>query len=80
MRKIIVSMGLLVSIALLQSCGGEAQMDPSAVQAKVDSLAASKIEEATAKATSECETRMTTEVKAMTDSIVHATQMANAAQ
>ena len=73
-------MGLLVSIALLQSCGGEAQMDPSAVQAKVDSLAASKIEEATAKATSECETRMTTEVKAMTDSIVHATQMANAAQ
>lgn len=73
-------MSLLVSIALLQSCGGEAQMDPSAVQAKVDSLAASKIEEATAKATAECETRMTTEVKAMTDSIVHATQMANAAQ
>ena len=35
---------------------------------------------ATAKSTSDCETRMATEVKAMADSIVHATQMANAAQ
>ena len=80
MRKIILSAGLLLSIAMMQSCGGQAEMDPSAVQAKVDSLAAGKIEEATAKATSDCETRMSTEVKAMADSIVHATQMANAAK
>lgn len=80
MRKIILSAGLLLSVAMMQSCGGQAEMDPSAVQAKVDSLAASKIEEATAKATSDCETRMSTEVKAMADSIVHATQMANAAK
>ena len=80
MRKIILSAGLLFSIAIMQSCGGETQMDPAAVQAKVDSLAASKIEEATAKSTTECETRMATEVKAMADSIVHAAQMAKAAQ
>ncbi|HOZ52252.1 MAG TPA: hypothetical protein PLU17_10370 [Chitinophagaceae bacterium] len=80
MRKIILSAILLISVATVQSCGEQAQMDPSAVQAKVDSLAATKIEEATAKSTSDCETRMATEVKAMADSIVHATQMANAAQ
>ena len=80
MRKIILSAILLISAATVQSCGEQAQMDPSAVQAKVDSLAATKIEEATAKSTSDCETRMATEVKAMADSIVHATQMANAAQ
>ncbi len=80
MRKIILSACLLFSIAAMQSCGEQAQMDPSAVQAKVDSLAAGKIEEATAKATSDCETRMATEVKAMTDSIVNATKIANAAQ
>ena len=80
MRKIILSAGLLMSIAILQSCGGTTPMDPSAVQAKVDSMAASKIEDASAKATADCETRMATELKAMSDSIVHATQMANAAQ
>ena len=79
MRKIILSAGLLISIATMQSCS-ETPMDPAAVQAKVDSLASSKIEEATAKATSDCETRMATEVKGMSDSIVHAAQMAKAAQ
>jgi predicted small lipoprotein YifL len=53
MRTIILSAGLLVSMAAVQSCGEQAPMDPSAVQAKVDSLAAGKIEEATAKATSD---------------------------
>lgn len=80
MRKIIYSAMLLVSIATLQSCGEQAQMDPAAVQAKVDSLAAGKIEEMTAKATAECETRMTTEVKAMADSIVNAAKATNAPQ
>ena len=49
-----------------------------AVQAKVDSLAAIKIEEANAKATADCEARMATEVKAITDSLVQAAQTANA--
>jgi hypothetical protein len=80
MRKMILSAGMLFSMALLQSCGEAAQMDPAMVQAKVDSLAASKIEEATAKATADCETRMTTEVKAMADSLVQAKKAATAAQ
>jgi len=80
MRKIILSAALLVAIASLQSCGSETKMDPAAVTAKVDSLASAKIEAASAKATTDCETRMTTEVKAMTDSIVHAAQASTAAQ
>ena len=80
MRKIILSAGMLLLVATMQSCGGETAMDPAAVQAKVDSLSAAKIEEATAKATADCETRMATEVKAMADSIVNATKTANAAQ
>lgn len=80
MRKMIYGAMLMVSIAILQSCGEQAQMDPAAVQAKVDSLAAGKIEEMTAKATAECETRMATEVKAMADSIVNAAKAKTAAQ
>lgn len=80
MRNIILSAGILLSLAVLQSCGGETKMDPMAIQAKVDSLAASKIEEATAQATTDCETRMTTEVKAMADSLLQAKQAIQAAQ
>lgn len=72
-------MSAISSIALLNSCGQKA-MDPAAVQAKVDSIANEKIKEISAKAISECETRMATEVKQKTDSLVHAAQMANAAQ
>jgi hypothetical protein len=54
-------------------------MDPAAVQAKVDSLAAIKMQEIQANAAAECETRMTTELKSMTDSMVNAMQMAKAA-
>lgn len=72
-------MAIIGCIATLTSCG-EKPMDPAAIQAKVDSLASSKIEEATAKATQECETRMATELKTMTDSIVHAKQMEAAAK
>ena len=64
---------------LLYSCN-EAKMDPATVEAKVNELAAEKIKEAEAKATADCETRMATELKTMTDSMVHAAQMANAAQ
>ena len=80
MKKIILTMAIVGFVASLQSCNNETAMDPAAVTAKVDSLAASKIEEATAKATADCETRMATELKSMTDSIVHAKQMEAAAQ
>ncbi len=79
MKKVILSFAVLGAMFFLHSCN-EAKMDPAAVQAKVDSLAASKIEEATAKANSDCESRMATELKTMSDSIVNATQMAQAAQ
>lgn len=79
MKKVVFSLLSLTMIVMMQSCG-ETQMDLATVQAKVDSMAASKIEAMNATATSECETRMATEVKSMADSIVHAAQMANAAQ
>lgn len=69
--------GLVVS---LQSCNNETAMDPAMVTAKVDSMASAKIEAATALATTECETRMATELKTMADSMVHAKQMEAAAQ
>jgi len=77
MKKIILTFSALALVTLVQSCGEKA-MDPMAVQAKVDSLAAIKIEEANAKATADCEARMATEVKAITDSLVQAAQTANA--
>ena len=86
MAKIILRMRRLFSFAgvliltgsLITSCNNQAPMDPAAVQAKVDSLAAGRIKDATAKATTDCETRMATEVKAMTDSIVNAAKAVNA--
>lgn len=77
MKKVLTSIVALSLVALLNSCGEKA-MDPAAMQAKVDSLAATKIDAASAAAISECETRMATEVKFKTDSMVHAAQMANA--
>jgi predicted small lipoprotein YifL len=78
MKKVILSSLALGLVFTIQSCGEKA-MDPAAVQAKVDSLAAIKMQEIQANAAAECETRMTTELKAMTDSMVNAMQMANAA-
>jgi hypothetical protein len=79
MRKLILSASLIVAMVAIQSCG-EAEMDQSAVDAKINEQAAAKIEEATATMNAQCETRMATEVKALSDSIINATQMANAAQ
>ncbi len=77
MKKVLTSITALCLIALLNSCATQ-PMDPAAVEAKVDSLAASKIESASAAAIKECETRMATEVKYKTDSLVNAAQVANA--
>jgi hypothetical protein len=59
-----------VAICALASCGGGAQLTESQMNAMADSIAAPKIEEINAKATADCEARMTTEVKTMVDSIV----------
>ena len=78
MKKIILSLFVVTALAF-QSCN-EAKVDPAATEAKVNELAAPKIEAATAKATEECETRMATEVKPMADSLVNAAKAANAPQ
>lgn len=78
MKKIISSLFIVTAIAFT-ACN-EAKVDPAVTEAKVNELAASKIEAATAKATEECETRMATEVKPMADSLVNAAKVANAAQ
>jgi hypothetical protein len=65
----IVGVGLLLS-----SCGGGAQMTESQINAMVDSIAATRIEEANAKATADCEARMSTEVKVKADSILNGTK------
>ncbi|MCC7030113.1 MAG: hypothetical protein IT257_07400 [Chitinophagaceae bacterium] len=77
MKKIISSISVVCLLALLNSCGEKA-MDPAALEAKVDSMAAAKIDAASASAIKECETRMATEVKFKTDSLVNAAQVANA--
>lgn len=79
MKKVLTSIVAVTCIALLSSCG-EKTVDPTIVQAKVDSIAAEKIKAVSATAIAECETRMATEVKQKTDSLIHAAQMANAAQ
>jgi hypothetical protein len=80
MKKIITAFAIVGSIVFLQSCSNETSMDLAAVTAQVDSLASAKIETASANATTECETRMATELKTITDSIVNAKQMETAAQ
>ena len=78
MKKVFITMTAICIVAILNSCGEKA-MDPAAVQAKVDSMAAIKIDAMSATAIADCEMRMATEVKAKTDSLVHVAQMANAA-
>ena len=80
MKKIIMAFAIVASLLIMQSCNNETSMDLAAITAQVDSLASAKIETASANATTECETRMATELKTMTDSIVNAKQMEVAAQ
>ena len=80
MKKIITTFAIVGFIATLQSCNNQTAVDLAAVTAQVDSLASAKIETASANATTECETRMATELKTITDSIVNAKQMETAAQ
>jgi hypothetical protein len=69
MKKILLSVALVGTI-LMSSCGGGTAMTESQVTAMVDSIAGEKNNEASAKATAECEARMTTEIKTMSDSLI----------
>ena len=80
MNKIVLSVASLLLAAGMISCNQTQPMDPAAVQAKVDEMAAKRIEEVTKTAELECQARMVTEVKALTDSLVTAAKAANAAQ
>ncbi len=79
MKKVLFSLTLFTAIGLMSSCT-QPTVDTASLQAKVDELAAQKIEALNAQATQECETRMATEVKALADSMVQAAMTANAAQ
>lgn len=71
MKKLIYGSSLILSLALA-SCKGGGALSPSELQARVDSLASTKIEALNAQATADCEARMATEVKAISDSLMKA--------
>ncbi len=77
MKKSLFVVGAaMLGTVLMSSCGQQPAVDPSAVNAKVDSIAAAKIEQANTEATANCEARMATEVSAKADSIVGAAKNA----
>lgn len=78
-RKISIAL-LLGAVAFLASCSGEATVDQNALEAKVNQEVATKTEQLQADYTSNCETRMSTEIKRLTDSVVNARQIAASAQ
>lgn len=80
MKKIVLSVASVLVMAGMFSCNQAQPMDPAAVQAKVDEMAAKRIEEVTKTADLECQARMVTEVKAMADSMVAAAKAANGAK
>ncbi len=63
----------------MASCG-EAQVDQGALDLKVQERSAVLIEQANEEYAASCEARMTTELKAMTDSILNARKVAASAQ
>lgn len=68
-----------VFMILFASCG-EATVDENALNLAVDKQAAVEIDKITAEVNANCETRMATEMKQKTDSIINALQIANAGQ
>lgn len=72
MKKIVLSFASVLVAAGMVSCNQGQPMDAAAIQAKVDEMAAKRIEEVTKTADLECQARMATEVKAMADSMVNA--------
>jgi hypothetical protein len=72
MKKIVLSVASVLVAAGMISCNQGQPMDATAVKAKVDEMAAKRIEEVTKTADLECQARMVTEVKAKADSMVNA--------
>lgn len=79
MKKVFYLLSVAIVATVWAACS-EAKMDPAAVQARVDSLAAEKIEAANISAVQDCETRMATEVKPMADSLLSAAKAASGVQ
>ncbi|MBU3676739.1 MAG: hypothetical protein FGM54_06110 [Chitinophagaceae bacterium] len=77
MKKIVLSVASVLVAAGMFSCNQAQPMDPAAVQAKVDELAAKRIEEVTKTADLECQARMVTEVKAMAETMISEAKAAN---
>lgn len=77
MKKIVLSFASLLVVAGMISCNQGQPMDAAAIQAKVDEMAAKRIEEVTKTADLECQARMVTEVKAMADSMYNAVKATN---
>ncbi len=79
MKKIKLLFSVAVICFGMASCG-EAQVDQDALNLKVQERSAVLIEQASEEYTASCEARMTTELKATTDSILYARRTAAAAQ
>lgn len=79
MKKIKLFTLVALAATAFASCG-EAELDQGTLDIKVQERAAVLIEQANEEYAASCEARMTTELKAMTDSIVTARKTAAAAQ
>ncbi len=69
MKKIFFGTCLLLAVGF-SACKPDGALTPEELDAKVNTLAASKIEAINAQATTDCEARMATEVKALSDSLM----------
>lgn len=79
MKKINLLVSAVILCIGLAACG-EAQVDETALNTAVQLRSAALIEQANAEYEANCEARMETELKAMTDSIVNARKVAAGAQ
>lgn len=70
---------VVLAVLFLASCGGE-EVNQESLNLKVSEEASAQIEALTTEYAANCEARMTTEVKAKTDSIVAAKLAAAGAQ
>jgi hypothetical protein len=69
MKKLIYGFSLILTLAIV-SCKQDGALSPSELEARVITLASAKIEAINAQATADCEARMATEVKPISDSLM----------
>lgn len=79
MKKINLILSAVVICIGMAACG-EAQVDQSALNSEVEKRSAVLISDANTEYETNCEARMSTEVKEKTDSIINAKKVAGAAQ